>query len=150
MDEITAGVKTPSFFQNRKGYGIVIRGRLIDFGLSDEVKAELQALLDRTYVRLHRDPAGRALMIGLGKAAGGLLMVAIAVGLTILANMEESSRPVWFMGMVIGAALCVQGLYQASTTGKWRRVAAEVAKGDERRKRKAAQRKQQAEIEDDR
>ena len=148
---IVAGVRTPSFFQNRKGYGVVLRGTLIDFSLSDDAKAELQALLDRTYVRLHPDPGGRAVKLGLGKAAGGLLMVAIAVGLTILANMEESSRPVWFMGMVVGAALCVQGLYQASTAGKWRRVAAEVAEGDERRRRKEAERKRQEDAtEDDR
>jgi uncharacterized protein YjeT (DUF2065 family) len=78
-------------------------------------------------------------------------MVAVAVGLTILANMEGSSRPVWFMGMVIGTVLCVQGLYQASTAGKWRRVAAEVAEIDERRRRRRKERgNRDDDFEDDR
>jgi hypothetical protein len=134
--EVLDRIRTPSFLQNRPTYGVMCRGQWVDFQASPEARVELQALLDRAYLRKHPDAGSRAVMIGLGKAAGGLVMIAVAVGLTIRANMAGPSRPVWFMGMVIGAVLCVQGLYQASTSGKWRRVAADAAERRERRRRK--------------
>jgi hypothetical protein len=140
-DRILDQVETPSFLRNRKLYGFRVGATLFDFTASEEARRELQRLLDRMYVRRHPDAASRAVLFGIGKAAGGVLMVGVAIGLTILANMDGPSRPVWFAGMVIGAVLFVQGLYQASTAGKWRKVAAEVEEGDERRRQKAADRR---------
>src|SRR4051812_31777440 len=75
-------VKTPSFWENRKGYGIVVKGQLIDFEASPRAREEIQALLDRAYARQHPDAAQRAVLFGLGKAGLGCVLAAAALIVT--------------------------------------------------------------------
>jgi hypothetical protein len=137
--EAVERVKTPSFWENRKGYGVVIDGQLIDFDARADVPAELQALLDRAHVR--KDPrAGKsAIVFGLLTAGGGFALAAAALAVTVVTNQEDGEGGIfWWGGILVGGILLVQGLYRATGAGKWRRLAAELRERDERRRAERA------------
>jgi hypothetical protein len=132
-------VKTPGFWENRKGYGVVIDGQLIDFDARGDARAELQALLDRAHVRKDPQAGQSAVVFGLLTAAGGLALAAVAVIVTVVTNEDDGGAGiVWFGGILVGSVLLVQGLYRAAGAGKWRRLAAELRERDERRRAERA------------
>jgi hypothetical protein len=129
-------IKTPNFWESRKGYGIELRGQFVDFDGSPDMREELQALLDRGYLRKHPDAPSRAVLFGLGKAVFGVLLAGAGVAVTIVTNMEKhEGGKLWWGAMLIGIVLLCQGLYQAAGSGKWRRLAAEMEKRENRRRR---------------
>jgi hypothetical protein len=135
LAEASWRVKTPSFWQSRKHYGVEVRGQLVDFDGSFRMRQELQALLDRAYLRRHPNAGHRALLFGLGKAALGLVL--LGIGLTIAIETELHDRPsgkLSFWGILVGTVFVCQGMYQASGAGKWRRLAAETHERSEPRR----------------
>jgi hypothetical protein len=134
LEEVSRRVKTPSFWQSRKHYGIDVRGQLVDFEGSPRMRQELQALLDRAYLEKHPNAGQRALAFGLGKAALGLVL--LGIGVTIAIETEMKDRPsgkLSFWGILVGAVFICQGLYQAAGAGKWRRLAIRTHDRAERR-----------------
>jgi len=132
-------VTIPSFWENRKGYGVVIDGQLTDLDVRGEARAELQALLDRAHVRKDPNAGKSAIVFGLLTAGGGLVLGAAGLAVTI-ATTEDDGGPgiVWWGGILVGSILFVQGLYRAAGAGKWRRLAAKLRERDERRRAERA------------
>ena len=127
LAEASWGIKTPSFWQSRKHYGVNVRGQIVDFDGTPRMREELQGLLDRAYLRKRPNAGQRALLFGLGKAALGLVL--LGIGLTIAIETELRDRPsgkLSFWGILVGTVFVCQGLYQATGAGKWRRRAAEM------------------------
>jgi len=111
------------------------RGQLVDFDGSFRMRQELQALLDRAYLRKHPNAGRRALLFGLGKAILGVVLAGI--GLAIAVGTELKDRPsgkLSFWGILVGTVFVCQGLYQASGAGKWRQLAAEMRERAGRRR----------------
>jgi hypothetical protein len=132
-------VKTPSFWDNRKGYGVVIDGQLTDLDARGEARTELQALLDRAQARKDPDAGKSAVIVGLLIAGGGFALAAAALTVTIATTQDDGGPGiVWWGGILVGSILFVQGLYRAAGAGKWRRLAAELRERDERRRAERA------------
>jgi hypothetical protein len=127
LAEASWGIRTPSFWQSRKGYGVVVCGQLVDFDGSPRMREELQGLLDRAYLRKHPNAGQRALLFGLGKAALGVVLAGVGVAIAVVTELHD--RPIGklgFWGILVGIVFVCQGLYQAAGAGKWRRLAAEM------------------------
>jgi hypothetical protein len=128
----------PSFWGSRKSFGIYLGGdETIEFKPHSVKLKKIKDYADRIHVRKYPNAPSRALAIGGSMAAGGLLMMLVAIAVWIWTYERAANNPgggrylVWTGGILVGLSIACRGVYKLFEFSKWKRLLREAEEEDE-------------------
>jgi hypothetical protein len=125
--EVLKGFLMPSFWENRRYFGLKLDGKQVDFEADKEALAELWSFHDWIYVEQYPDAPKRKLLLSLGKMLGGLVIGGVAGYLNWQAFQDDDGpRRLWYGGLVLGTIMFFYGFFKLFEIPYWTRMARQV------------------------
>jgi hypothetical protein len=136
--EVLEVFKMPSFWESRKGFGLVLNGKAFDFDVDARDLRTLQNYFDRAYVLKHPDAASKKLL----KALGMIIVGGLIAGVSIYFAMEPGNGRVRYGGLIMGPVMVIYGFAKIFDYPYWRRLSEKINSdvddnGEERESRRA-------------